>query len=345
MSAKDLNGIVAFPDRVSSPFEGPAITYMQRALRVPSWNFYQAMGWGAGQFSALIGAAYAIVSGAADVVLCYRGHLRQQQRFWVAGASDARHATGELAFSSPYGAPGGAARFALWARRYMHETGATEEDLAAVVLNNREHAQLNPRAVWYGSPLTVDDYFESPYIASPLRLLDCDMPVDGAVAVILAAADRAADLPHKPVYIESLGHATGSDPTWDQWEDFAESVSFYASRQLWSRTSITANDVDVAQTYDGFSYLTLCWLEDLGFCARGEAGALVRSGETRLGGRIPICTDGGQLGGGRLHGFGKFAEATLQLRGECGDRQVQDAEVALACAGGGSAGSTILLTA
>jgi acetyl-CoA acetyltransferase len=148
-----------------------------------------------------------------------------------------------------------------------------------------------------------------------------------------------------PVYIESLGHATGRDPSWDQWENFTDSVSVVASRQLWSRTSLTVDDVDVAQTYDGFSYLTLCWLEDLGFCARGEAGDLIRSGATRLGGQIPICTDGGQLGGGRLHGFGKFAEAALQLRGECGTRQVVNAKVALACAGGGSVGSTILLTA
>jgi acetyl-CoA acetyltransferase len=318
---------------------------MQRALGVASWKYYQAMGWGAGQFSALIAAAYAIAAGAADVVLCYRGHLRQQQRFWVAGAGDARHASGDLAFSSPYGAPGGAARFALWARRYMHDAGATEEDLAAVVLTCREHAQLNPRAVWHGSPLTKDDYFASPYIASPLRLLDCDMPVDGAVAVILSAADRAPGLPHMPVYIESLGHATGRDPSWDQWENFTDSVSVVASRQLWSRTSLTVDDVDVAQTYDGFSYLTLCWLEDLGFCARGEAGDLIRSGATRLGGQIPICTDGGQLGGGRLHGFGKFAEAALQSRGECGTHQVVNAKVALACAGGGSVGSTILLTA
>ena len=170
------------------------------------------------------------------------------------------------------------------------------------------------------------------------------MPVDGAVAIILANADRASSLPHTPVFINSLGHATGRDPWWDEWPDLSVNVSRFAASELWSRTDLKPADVDVAQVYDGFSYLPLCWLEDLGFCERGDAGAFVMAGEATLGGRLPICTDGGQLGGGRLHGLGKFAEASLQLRHECGDRQVSGADVAVACAGGGYVGSTALLT-
>jgi acetyl-CoA acetyltransferase len=114
---------------------------------------------------------------------------------------------------------------------------------------------------------------------------------------------------------------------------------------MWAGTDLGPADVDVAQLYDGFSSMTLCWLEDLGFVKKGEAGAFFAEGRGRLGGDLPVCTDGGHLGGGRLHGFGKLAEAVKQLRGECGERQVQGAEVALACVGGGAIASSMLLVA
>ena len=113
---------------------------------------------------------------------------------------------------------------------------------------------------------------------------------------------------------------------------------------MWSKTDLRPQDVDVAEVYDGFSWLALSWLEDLGFCAKGEGGPFVESGACRLHGTLPICTDGGQLGMGRLHGFGKLAEAVEQLRGDAGPRQVADADVAVACSGGGPAATALLLT-
>ena len=173
---------------------------------------------------------------------------------------------------------------------------------------------------------------ESALAASPLRILDCDMPVDGAVAVVLTRADRAGALRSKPVRIESLGHATGSTLDTEYWPDMTTMASRWAADEMWAGTDLGPADVDVAQLYDGFSSMTLCWLEDLGFVKKGEAGPWFAEGR-------------GRLGGGRLHGFGKLAEAVKQLRGECGERQVEGAEVALACVGGGAIASAMLLVA
>jgi acetyl-CoA acetyltransferase len=345
LTMADVDGLLSYPDRISSPFEGPSLLYMQRSLGLKELNYWQASSTtGPGQFAAVIDGVYAIMAGAADVVLCYRGHLRQSGRSYVAGGAAASVALDDQAFRAPYGAPAGAPRFALWAQRYMHQFGVTEEQLGAVVLTCRTNAQRNPRAVWYGHPLTMDDYFASDYVASPLRVLDCDYPIDGAVAVVLTRSDRRTDLRRRPVAIESVGHATGGGYDWDQWDDMAITSSAYAGRHLWSGTDLEPVDVDVAEVYDGFSTLALAWLEDLEFCGRGEAGLFVQEGNAAAGGKLPICTDGGQLGGGRLHGFGKLAEATLQLRGECGPRQVPGATVAVACSGGGTNSSVILLT-
>ena len=226
----------------------------------------------------------------------------------------------------------------------MHEYGTTAEQLGEIVLTCRANAQLNPRAVWNGTPLTMESYLASDLVASPFRLLDCDFPVDGAVAVVLTGADRAPDIRHRPVYIEAVGHATGRDSDYYAWDDLSTMAAAHAADEMWSKTDLRPQDVDVAEVYDGFSWLALSWLEALGFCAKGEGGPFVESGACRLDGALPICTDGGQLGMGRLHGFGKLAEAVEQLRGDAGPRQVADADVAVACSGGGPAATSLVLT-
>ncbi|MCU1360148.1 MAG: DitF protein [Ilumatobacteraceae bacterium] len=346
LTAGDLDGIAVWPDRISSVFEGPSIAYMQRALGMKHTRYWQAFGSGPAQLSSVIGAIYAIVAGAASTVICYRAHLRQEQRFYVAGSTGTggREASGDLAFKAPYGIPAGTPRFALWAQRHAHEYGTTDEHRGSLVLTCREHAQLNPRAVWNGTPLTMSEYLDADLISSPLRILDCDMPVDGAVALIFTRADRAPDLRARPVYVESLGHATGPTLDFDIWPDTSFMGSRFAAEEMWAGTDLKPADVDVAQIYDGFSTLAISWLEDLGFVGPGEAGPWLAEGRGRLGGDMPICTDGGQLGAGRLHGFGKVAETAQQLRGECGARQVPNAEVALTCAGGGPLATSILFT-
>ncbi len=346
LASADIDGIAVWPDRISSVFEGPSIAYMQRALGLQHTRYYQAFGTGPAQLSSVVGAVYAIAAGAARTVICYRAHLRQEQRFYVAGSTGAggHLASGDLAFKAPYGVPAGAARFALWAQRHAHEYGTTDEHRGALVLTCREHAQLNSRAVWNGTPLTMDDYMAADVIATPLRILDCDMPIDGAVALILTSADRATDLRSRPVYVEALGHASGPSLDFDTWPDVTHMASRYAGEEMWARTDLGPTDIDVAQIYDGFSSLAIAWLEDLGFTKKGEAGEWLLAGHGRLGGKMPICTDGGQLGAGRLHGFGKVAETVQQLRGECGSRQVRGAEVGLTCAGGGPWATSMVLT-
>lgn len=344
LTIDDVDGISVWPDRISSVFEGPSIAYMHRALGMKDTRFWQAYGAGPAQLSSIVGATYAIAAGAASTVICFRAHLRQEQRFYAPGAAGANQAAGDQAFRAPYGMPAGAPRFALWAQRQAHEHGVSDEDRGEFVLLTREHAQLNPRAVWRGSPLTMADYLSSDLIASPLRILDCDMPIDGAVAVILTQAERASDLRSVPAVIRSMGHATGPTMDFEIWPDMSHMGSRYAAEQMWEGTDLKPDDVDVAQIYDGFSTLALAWLQDMGFVDQREVGDWLRAGNGRLGSAMPICTDGGQLGGGRLHGFGKVAEAVLQLRGECGARQVPGAEVSLVCAGGGPAATTFLLT-
>jgi len=346
LTVDDIDGIAVWPDRISSVFEGPSIAYMQRALGLKQTRYWQAFGTGPAQLSSVVGAIHAIVSGAAETVICYRAHLRQEQRFYVAGSTGTGGmlASGDLAFKAPYGVPAGSPRWALWAQRHAYEYGTTDEHRGALVLTCREHAQLNPRAIWNGTPLTMDQYLEADLISSPLRILDCDMPVDGAVALIFSSADRAPDLRGKPVYVESMGHATGPTIDFDCWPDVTKMGAWYAGQEMWAGTDLKPKDVDVAQVYDGFSSLAIGWLEDLGFVGKGEAGDWLVEGNGKLGGQMPICTDGGQLGGGRLHGFGKVAETVLQLRGEAGERQVEGAEVALTCAGGGPLATSIILT-
>jgi acetyl-CoA acetyltransferase len=192
----------------------------------------------------------------------------------------------------------------------------------------------------------MEDYLDAPMISDPLGRLDCDLPIDGAVGIVLSSADGAADCPNPPVRLEAVGCANHDTHGWEPRLDFPAMGAADAAAQMWSRTDLTPADVDVAELYDGFSILTLSWLEALGFCGAGEAGAFVEGGQRiGLGGALPLNTYGGQLSAGRLHGFWLFHEAVLQLRGHAGPRQVPGAEVAVTSAGGGFRCGCILLTA
>ena len=185
----------------------------------------------------------------------------------------------------------------------------------------------------------MDDYLSAPMISDPLGRFDCDLPIDGAVGLVLSAADFAGDCPNPAVRFAAVGCANHGTHGWEPRLDFPAMAAKDAAAQLWSRTDLRPADVDVAELYDGFSFLTLSWLEALGFCHEGEAGQRIR-----LGGALPLNTYGGQLSAGRLHGFWLFHEAVVQLRGHAGPRQVPGAEVAITSAGGGFRCGCILLT-
>jgi acetyl-CoA acetyltransferase len=258
-----------------------------------------------------------------------------------AGSAEIR---GFAAFFIPYGAMSAANWLALYARRHMHEFGTTREQLGAIALTARRHAAFNPKAI-YRQPMTMADYLGARMVSEPFCLFDCDVPADGSTAVVVSHVDAAHDLPHAAVRIEAVGTAMRARPLWDQWEDITTMAARDAAAHLWSRTDLTPSDVDTAQLYDGFSFLTLAWLEALGFCRRGESGPYVEGGERiGLAGELPLNTWGGQLSGGRLHGFGFVAEACRQLRRECGDRQVRDCEVAAVGVGGGPVAGCMLLS-
>jgi acetyl-CoA acetyltransferase len=190
----------------------------------------------------------------------------------------------------------------------------------------------------------MEDYLSSRMLSTPLCLYDCDVPVDGSTAFVISAADAAADLPGRSVYIEAIGSALHGRDSWDQRDDLTTTATFDAGAMLWRRTDFGPADVDVAMLYDGFSYMTLQWLEGLGFCGKGESGPFIEGGERiSLAGELPLNTDGGQLSGGRLHGWGQLYESCVQLRGEAGHRQVEAASVAVAAVGAGPIAGCMLL--
>jgi acetyl-CoA acetyltransferase len=245
----------------------------------------------------------------------------------------------------PFRAFSAANWLAVYAQRHMYEFGTTEEQMAQIALNGRRNAALNPKAV-FREPLTLDDYLSARMISSPFRLYDCDVPVDGSTAVIVSAAEHAHNVDHPVARVEAVGTALRGRPSWDQWDDLTTMPAVTSAQHMWSRTDLRPGDVDIAELYDGFSWLTMSWLEALGFCQHGESGPYIEGGKRiSLEGELPLNTNGGQLSAGRLHGYGYLHEAVLQLRNEAGDRQVAGPpEIAVVANGGGPVSGCMLLT-
>jgi acetyl-CoA acetyltransferase len=289
----------------------------------------------ASQLGGVVNAAMAVATGLANHVLCFRSVWESTAQMdtgragaMVASAKAGGSAGGYQAMTLPYGA-GYACTGALLAQRYFYETGTTREQLAQVALVARANAAGNPHAV-YRDPLTMDDYLSARMISSPLCIYDCDPPVDGAIAVIVSRRDSIAS-GARAVQIEAVGSALSM-------RDNAE--------MMWSRTSLTPADVDVAQLYDGWSILALQWLEALDLCPSGEGGHFVDGGaRIALDGELPLNTGGGHLSGGRLHGYIQLYEACVQLRGEGDARQVDPRpRVAVVSAGAASFTGCLLLS-
>jgi acetyl-CoA acetyltransferase len=233
---------------------------------------------------------------------------------------------------------------ALNCRRHMEMYGTTKEQLGWLAINSRRNAGMNPLAV-YRDPMTMADYLAARPVSAPFGLLDCDVPIDGSIAVVVSGADYAGDCPHRAVAVEAIGGADGVGG-WFHRADYPKMASADAAAQMWSRTELTPADLNIAELYDGFTFLTFAWLEALGICGDGEAGQFVEGAERiALDGSLPLNTYGGQLSAGRMHGYWLLHEACLQLRGEAGERQVpRRPEVAVAAVGGGPIAGCMLLT-
>lgn len=356
LTVADVDGIATYPGAGGGAppgFAGPGSPEVQDALRLKV-NWHSGGIEGAAQIQAVINAVMAVSAGLARHVLVYRTVTEATAQgsggragigVGGGGGGGAPRMGGTMQWSIPFRAYSAANWLALNAHRHFHEFGTTPEQLAMIAINARRNAQKNPKAV-YTDPMTLDDYFAARMITSPFRLYDCDAPVDGSTAVIVSAAEHAKNVDHPVARVEAMATALRGRPSWDQFDDMTTMAARDVGAQLWTRTDLRPSDVDVAELYDGFSFLTMVWLEALGFCGRGESGPFIEGGtRIALDGELPVNTHGGQLSAGRLHGFGFIHEAVVQLRGEGGDRQVpRDVEVAAVANGGGPIAGAMLLT-
>ncbi len=290
-------------------------------------------------------ASLAIAAGLCDVVLITYGSSlwSDQRRLVEQGGVDSRMPAAQ--FEMPYGDLSPIAAYALSAMRHMHEYKTTGEQLAEVAVSTRRWAALNSRAV-LREPITIDDVVQSPLIASPLHKLDCCLMTDGGGAVVVTSAERARDLRQPPVYLLGSGfYATHL--TISQMDNLTTTAAVASGRQAFRTAGVAPSDIDVVEIYDSFTISVVLALEDLGFCEKGEGGSFVESGRLGPDGTLPTNTSGGGLAYTHPGALGIFLiiEAVRQLRGECAQRQVQDAALALVHGIGGwlSAHATLIL--
>jgi acetyl-CoA acetyltransferase len=302
---------------------------------------------GIGQLPGAVAIAVnAIAAGAADYVLLYRALHNPQGSYH---ANPMRQAAGAQQWAAPAGFFGPLAMIALPYNEYLQRYGATREEMAAVVVEARKNGARLPWSYWHKRPLTSEEYLAAPMLADPVCRYDCDIPVDGVAAFVLTSADRARDLPNRPVYV--AGYSSGSQPRrrlplhWPL-DDIMDAGTQLAA-DLWAHAGIGPGEVDLPQVYDGFSPFVWFWLEVLGLCPRGEAHRFVAEGgiDSDDPAAIPAISSGGALGNGRMHGVPQMLESYLQLARRAGDRQRPGASVAVACQSSPHYGGAVMYTA
>lgn len=339
----DIDGLSTYPGLDMAGMGEGGVNALEGALGLrPTWINGGMDTFGPG--GSVIAAMMAIATGMARHVLCFRTLWEATfQQLMKEGRMSPPMGARTSSWQQPFGATSAAHVLAQNASRHFHRYGTTRETLGWIALNQRTNAALNPTAI-YRDPMTMDDYLSARLITTPFGLYDCDVPCDGAVAVVVSAADAARDAPKAPVYFEAVGTQIVERLDWDQTTLTHEPQVLGQSAHMWSRTSLRPSDVDVAELYDGFSFNCLSWLEGLGFCGIGEAKDFLDGGTAiARDGVIPLNTHGGQLSHGRTHGMGLIHEAVTQLRGEAGERQVADAQVAVASSGGLTPSGVLLM--
>ncbi|MBY4039230.1 OB-fold domain-containing protein [Rhodococcus fascians] len=345
----DIDGLSTYPG--GSPeggFSEGGVTALEAALRIrPTWH--NGAGETPGPGGSVIAAMMAVASGLARHVLCFRTMWQSTHDSLARSAATPPPAGGRvggsMGWTIPFGGVSAAHTLAQTAQRHFHKYGTTRETLGWIALNQRANAALNPTAI-YRDPLSMEDYLTARTITTPFGLNDCDVPCDGAVAVIVSAVDAARDLAKAPVLFEAVGTQIIEKMDWDQSTSTHEPQVFGPAAHLWSRTDLRPGDVDVAELYDGFTFNCVSWIEALGFCGIGEAKDFLDGGHNiARDGILPLNTNGGQLSHGRTHGMGLLYEAVSQLRGEAEERQVANAKVAVVSSGGLTPSSALLLRA
>lgn len=294
------------------------------------------------QLGAVVAAATAVRAGLARHVICFRtvyeaAAMSRPEEF---PPLRREKVDGNSQWTAPFNALSAANWTAQYAMRHVKRFGLKREQLAQVALTDRTHAALNPRAL-VREPLTMDEYMSARMISTPLCLFDCDRFTDASTVLIVSAGSAIDEVLCKPIRIAAMA-GTVERHSWDQ----AEWMACYPTgADLWKRTDYKPSDVDTVQLYDGFSFQVISWLEGLGFCEVGEGGRFIEGGKRiALDGELPLNTFGGQIGAGRLHGFGFAHESVVQLRGKGGARQIPgDPRVAVCTSGGGPLATALLL--
>jgi acetyl-CoA acetyltransferase len=290
-------------------------------------------------------AAAAITAGLCSVALITHGEtgFSGRARPGARGAWDPWSVQAQ--FEAPYGLGGPASVYALAAQRHMYQFGTTSEQLAEVAVATRKWAQLNPKAMMR-EPLSIDDVLSARWIAYPFHIYDCCLQTDAGGAVVVASADRARDLPKKPVWVLGSGEAS-THTSLSGMPDLTETPARHSGKRAFEMAGIRHDEIDVVEVYDSFTYTALVTLEELGFCKKGEGGDFVSGQRTAPGGDFPMNTNGGGLSYTHPGMYGIFIliEAVRQLRGECGERQVAGATLACVNGTGGflSSASTLIL--
>jgi acetyl-CoA acetyltransferase len=313
LSVADIDGFAYFAGGFDTPL-------LMETLGVDTVTFSATVSGTGGGSAGCIGlAADAVIASSASTVICVGAIQQGRQRFGAITASHERSPMSAFYEHAGLLAPG--QMFSLLAQRHMHCYGTRREHFAEVALACRDNASRNPEAL-RREPLSLEEYLEAPMLADPHCLFDFCLESDGAVAAVVTSEERSRDCAQGAVPI--LAHVHGGSRRWGRsiyWmnmpdEDFASSGHAAIARILYERAGIGPEDIQVAQLYDHFTSQVLMQIEDYGFCARGESGDFAASGALRVGGRLPINTDGGQLSCGYVWGMTHVREAVRQLRGQ-----------------------------
>jgi acetyl-CoA acetyltransferase len=345
LAPAEVDGMVTFTMDGSDEIE------IARAAGIGDLTFFSRVPHGGGAACATVGqAAMALAAGAARAVVCYRALNGRSWSRFGAGIHGRRAAPTaanvHFGWYAPFGLVTPAQWVAMFARRYMHEYGATSEDFGRVAVADRRHAATNPAAWFAGRPITLEEHQASRMIVDPLHLLDCCQESDGAVAVVVTSLERARSLRRPPAIVRAAAQGAGADQE--------VMTSYYrdditglpemgvVARQLWRTAGIGPAAVQTAILYDHFTPFVLTQLEELGFCGRGEARHFVADGGIEMGGRLPVNPHGGQLGEAYIHGMNGIAEAVRQVRGTAAN-QVPGVDHVLVTAGTGVPTSALVL--
>jgi acetyl-CoA acetyltransferase len=304
---------------------------LAQAFGIKSLSFYVDQFYGGSVSLSMLGqATLALATGVADCVVCYRAlNGRSGARVNGSGAGSGGRLPWDMQFKVSAGYIAPSQEIAMAARAHMLKYGTTSEDFGRIAILSRTHALDNDRAMMR-TPMTMDDYLGSRWIVDPFRKFDCCLETDGAVAVVLVRADRAKDLPHRPVFVQGAAWGGGVTVVNNGHTDITESPAKPIAERLYASAGLGPSDMEFAELYDCFTYNVLSQIEGYGFSEPGGVPDKLRDGAFDRGsGALPLNTHGGLLSEGYIHGLNHVYEAVEQIRGEAGHRQVARHDVAL----------------